>query len=220
MDSFPSGTVTFLFTDIEGSTKIAQQFPDVWEPLRDRHHAILKSAIESHNGYVFQIIGDAFCAAFHTVKDGLSAAIEAQRRLVGEDWGRTPIKVRMGLHTGSAEIHGTDYRGYLTMAKVQRIMSIAYGGQVLLSNASAELLRDALPKTITLHDMKEHRLKGMPDLERLWQILAPDLQQVFSPLSSRNIFPNNLPAPANSFIGRHKEIDEIKQRLVGENPSI
>jgi len=115
----PSGTVTFLFTDIEGSTKLAQQYPDKWEGLRERHHAILQAAMDVHNGYIFQIIGDAFCAAFHTASDGLNAAIESQRNLQCEDWGDTPVKVRMGLHTGTAELYDAEYRGYLTMAKVQ-----------------------------------------------------------------------------------------------------
>src|SRR6266496_1782021 len=99
MESLPSGTVTFLFTDIEGSTKLAQEHPHLWETLRERHHEILQSAIDAHHGYVFQIIGDAFCAAFHTAKDGLKAALDAQRKLQSEAWGKTPIKVRMGLHT-------------------------------------------------------------------------------------------------------------------------
>src|ERR1044071_9105947 len=114
MSSFPSGTVTFLFTDIEGSTKLAQKHPDIWEELRDRHHAVLRSAMEEHQGYIFQIIGDAFCVAFPTATDGLSAAVDAQRRLQYEDWGETPLKVRMGLHSGVAELHGNGYRGYLT----------------------------------------------------------------------------------------------------------
>src|SRR5215211_6707283 len=137
--TLPSGTITFLFTDIEGSTKLAQEHPSQWEALRARHHTILQSACETNNGFVFQIIGDAFCLAFHTAKDALTAAIESQRKLQTEDWDGTPVKVRMGIHTGSAELHGTDYRGYLTMAKVQRVMSVAYGGQILVSNASAEL---------------------------------------------------------------------------------
>jgi class 3 adenylate cyclase len=86
----PSGTVTFLFTDIEGSTQLAQAYPERWEPMRERHHAILQSAIDAHQGYVFQIIGDAFCAAFHTVKDELKAALEAQRKLQSEAWDETP----------------------------------------------------------------------------------------------------------------------------------
>jgi predicted ATPase/class 3 adenylate cyclase len=209
----PSGTVTFLFTDIEGSTKLARGNPDIWETLRERHHAILRAAIESHNGYVFQIIGDAFCATFHTACDGLNAALDAQRKLQNEDWGETPVRVRMGLHTGSAQLHGSDYRGYLTMAKVQRVMSVAYGGQVLLSNASAELLHNELPQGITLRDMKEHRLKGLPDPERLWQMVAPDLQSDFPPLLSLKEIPNNLPVQLSTFIGREKEVGQVKERL-------
>jgi len=213
MDSLPSGTVTFLFTDIEGSTKLAQEHPDIWEKLRERHHAILQSAMDAHKGYVFQIIGDAFCVAFHTTSDGLNAAIDAQHKLQTEDWGETPIKVRMGLHTGSAERRETDYRGYLTMAKVQRVMSVAYGEQILLSNTSADLIHDELPEGITLRDMKEHRLKGWTTSEHLWQVVATDLRQDFPSLSTLNIIPNNLPVQMTSFVGREQEIAEIKQLL-------
>ena len=209
----PSGTVTFLFTDIEGSTRLAREHPDRWETLRGRHHAILQSAMDAYNGYVFQIIGDAFCVAFHTASDGLNAAILAQRNLQCEDWGETPIKVRMGLHTGSAELNGTDYRGYLTMAKVQRVMSVAYGRQVLISNSSAELIHSELPAGVTLRDLKEHRLKGLPDPEHLWQMVAPNIQSDFPPLSSLNEVPNNLPLQLTTFIGRQKEINQIKQQL-------
>jgi predicted ATPase/class 3 adenylate cyclase len=210
----PTGTVTFLFTDIEGSTRLAQEHPDRWEALRARHHAILQSACETNHGYVFQVIGDAFCAAFHTAKDGLAAAIDAQRKLQTEDWDEAPIKVRMGIHTGSAELHDTEYRGYLTMAKVQRVMSVAYGGQILASNASAELLHNEMPKGINLRDMKEHRLKGLPISERLWQVMVSELQQDFPPLQSLNEIPNNLPIQVTSFIGREQHIVETKQLLL------
>ena len=213
MAKVPSGTVTFLFTDIEGSTKLAQEHPDRWEALRTRHHAILQAACETNRGFVFQIIGDAFCVAFPTVKDGLAAAVESQQGLQTEPWERTPVKVRMGLHTGSAEWNGNDYRGYLTLAKVQRVMSVAYGGQVLVSNASAELLHHELPTKITLRDLQEHRLKGLPDPEHLWQVLAPELQQEFPPLQSLKEIPNNLPVQLTSFIGREKEVGQIKKRL-------
>jgi predicted ATPase/class 3 adenylate cyclase/Tfp pilus assembly protein PilF len=213
MGSLPTGTVTFLFTDIEGSTQLAQQYRSQWETLRERHHAILQSAMDAQNGYVFQIIGDAFCVAFHTAHDGLCAAIEAQKKLQAQNWGETNVKVRMGLHTGSAELHVNDYRGYLTMATVQRVMSSAYGGQVLLSNTSANLLRSELPSGVRLRDMKEHRLKGLPDPERLWQMVAPDLQQEFPPLQSLNEIPNNLPIQLSSFIGRKKEVAQVKKGL-------
>jgi predicted ATPase/class 3 adenylate cyclase len=209
----PSGTVTFLFTDIEGSTKLAREHPETWEIARARHHAILREAIECYQGYVFQIIGDAFCAAFHTAKDGLAAATESQRKLQTEYWDDTPLRVRMGIHTGAAERNGNDYRGYLTMVKVQRVMSVAYGGQILVSNTSAELLSDELPRGITLRDMKDHRLKGLPDPEHLWQVIAPDLQQDFPALQSITEIPNNLPVQLTSFIGRKKEVGQIKKQL-------
>jgi predicted ATPase/class 3 adenylate cyclase len=202
---------------MEGSTKLAQGHPDKWEILRERHHAILQDAIDSNHGYVFQIIGDAFCAAFHTAKDGLSAALEAQRAFQTSEAPETsevlPLRVRMGLHTGSAELIGNDYRGYLTMAKVQRVMSVAYGGQILLSNTSAELIHNELPEGITLRDMKEHRLKGLLNPEHLWQIVARDLQQDFPPLQSLNEIPNNLPVQLTDFIGREKELAEVAEAL-------
>src|SRR5512143_3210982 len=128
----PSGTVTFLFTDIEGSATVAQEHPDLWESLQERHHAILREAVEAHKGHVFKIVGDAFCCAFHTVSDGIQAALQAQRGLHAEAWGETAIRVRMGIHTGEAQAEGGDYRGYLTLTRAQRVMAVAHGGQILL----------------------------------------------------------------------------------------
>jgi class 3 adenylate cyclase len=157
----PNGTVTFLFTDIEGSTRLAQEHPDQWEARQERHHTILRTVMEKHGGTIFHVVGDAFCAAFHNVRSGIKAAIETQRTLLEEDWGETKIKVRMGLHTGAAERYEDDYRGYLTLALVQRVMSAAHGGQILLSNACAALIRDQLTDGISLRDMQENRLKGL-----------------------------------------------------------
>jgi predicted ATPase/class 3 adenylate cyclase len=213
MNTLPSGTVTFLFTDIEGSTKLAQEHPEVWESWRERHHAILRSAIESQHGYVFQIIGDAFCASFHTVGAALQAAINIQRRLQVEEWGNAPIRVRMGLHTGPAEVRDTDYRGYLTLARVQRVMSVAHGGQILISGSSAALVRGELPEGVSLLDMREHHLKGLVNLEHLWQAGSADLPSDFPPLQSLNDIPSNLPVQLTSFIGREKEIEEIRQAI-------
>jgi len=210
---FPSGTVTFLFTDIEGSTKLAQQYPDQWEALRARHHAILHSACDTNHGYIFQIIGDAFCIAFHTASDGLNAAIEAQRKLQLEDWGEMFIKVRMGLHTGEAEIHGSEYRGYLTMSLVQRILSAGHGGQILLSSATEALLRGQLPRQVHLRDMGEYKFKDVLQAVRVFQVVAPDMQSQFPPLRALDVFPNNLPIQLTSFVGRTKEIGQIKNRL-------
>ena len=169
--------------------------------------------MHAHNGHVFQIIGDAFCVAFHTARDALHAAVDSQRRLQNRNRGGTPIKVRMGIHTGEAETHQNDYRGYLTLARVQRVMSAAHGGQVLLSNATAELMRDQLPEGVTLRDMKENRLKGWTTTEHLWQVVSTELQQDFPPLSTLNSIPNNLPVQVTSFVGRENEIAEVKQSL-------
>jgi predicted ATPase/class 3 adenylate cyclase len=215
MTDLPSGTVTFLFTDIEGSTKLAQQHPDSWEAARQRHDAILRQAIEKHHGYVFQIIGDAFCAAFHTAPDALAAALTAQRALQPtlNNQESTMIRVRMGLHTGAAEARDGDYQGYVTLVRVQRVMSVAYGGQIVLSITSAELVRGNVPAGLSLRDLGEHRLKGLLNPEHLWQVVVPELPQDFPPLQSLNAIPNNLPVQLTSFIGREKELAELKRLL-------
>src|SRR5687768_4232342 len=151
VNSLPTGTVTFLFTDIEGSTKLAQEHPDAMPALLARHHEILHQSIQAHNGYVFQIIGDAFSAAFHTASDALKAALNAQQALSCEAWDPALIKVRMGIHTGAAQAGAIEdraggYVGYLTLTRVQRVMSLAHGGQILLSNAATELVRGELPE--------------------------------------------------------------------------
>jgi predicted ATPase/class 3 adenylate cyclase len=219
--SRPSGTVTFLFTDIEGSTKIAQEHRAAWEGLRRRHHAILEQAMEKNGGHVFQIIGDAFCVAFPTAGEALNAAVEAQRRLQAEPWGQVRLRVRMGIHTGTAQAGGDvdrsgGYSGYSAMARAQRVMSTAYGEQILVSTTTADLLQGELPNGVALLDMNEHRLKGLLNPEHLWQVLAADLVQEFPALQSLNSIPNNLPLQLTSFIGREKELAEIKT-LVDHN---
>lgn len=213
--SLPAGTVTFLFTDIEGSTTLAQSHRDVWESLRLRHNVILRGAMEANGGLVFEIIGDAFCVAFHTALEALKAALDAQQQLQAEDWGETSIRVRMGINTGTAQPAvnadgSAGYTGYSTLARTQRVMSTAYGQQILVSNASADLLLDDLPAGVSLRDMQQHRLKGLLNLEHLWQVVAPNLQQNFPALQTLNSIPNNLPIQLTSFIGREKEIDRIK----------
>lgn len=118
MTSNPSGTVTFLFTDIESSTRLAREFPESWEAAKTRHHVLLRDAIETNHGVVFQIIGDAFCAAFHKAGDALRAAVKAQHNLQNEPWSEFTIYVRMGIHTGEAEVEGNGYRGYTTLTDI------------------------------------------------------------------------------------------------------
>jgi predicted ATPase/class 3 adenylate cyclase len=213
MTNPPSGTVTFLFTDIEGSTNLARTHSETWEDLRLRHHKIMREAIESNNGFVFQIIGDAFCAAFHKARDALQAAVKAQRDLQNESWGDCVIRVRMGIHTGEAELHKDEYQGYLTLSLVQRIMSAGHGGQILISNATENLLRGQLPKDVSLRDMGEHKFKDVPYPVRVFQVSAPDLQQEFPALRVLDVAPNNLPTQLTSFIGREKEAADVDQLL-------
>jgi predicted ATPase/class 3 adenylate cyclase len=211
----PSGTVTFLFTDIEGSTRLAQQYPMEWDALQDRHHAILTETIEANNGCVFQVIGDAFCAAFHTVAEALQTAWESQERLQVEPWQPAPIKVRMGIHTGAAQpVEDGGYRGYLALSSVQRIMSAGHGGQVLLSQTTQGLARGILPEGLTFRDLGEHHLKDFSQPERIYQLVIPGLAGDFPSLRTNYVRPNNLPVQLSRFIGREREVEQIKKRLM------
>ena len=215
MSGLPSGTVTFLFTDIEGSTRLAREHPGTWEAARARHHAILRWAIESNNGYVFHIIGDAFCVAFHTAGDAVRAATKAQLDLYAEDWGDKPLKVRMGIHTGKAEIQPDgQYHGYLAMSRVQRLMAAGHGGQVLISAATQELLLEDSPEDASLRDLGERRLKDLIRPEHIYQLVIPGLPVDFPPLKTLEFYRHNLPTQLTSFIGREKEIEEMKQAIL------
>ena len=146
MNALPTGTVTFLFTDIEGSTQLIAQHPDAMKDALARHHALLEGAIEAHHGRVFQVVGDAFLSAFENAGDALSAALEAQRALHEQTWGAVgTVRVRMGLHTGAAEARDGEYVSSLTLVRVQRVASAGHGGQTLLSSAAAERVAPALP---------------------------------------------------------------------------
>jgi len=180
METLPSGTVTFLFTDIEGSTKLAQEHPDKMPVLLARHNEILNQAIQTQNGYVFQIIGDAFCAAFHSASDALNAAIESQKALQSEAWDPAPIKVRMGLHSGTAQLTEDDeYSGYATLALTQRIMSAGHGGQILVSGTTRELVRKTLPVGAELLDLGEKRLKDLIHPEHIKFSIIKNVRYVF-----------------------------------------
>ncbi len=216
----PVGTVTFLSTDIEGSTKLWQEHPSAMAGALSRHHALLHESIAAHGGYVFQIIGDAFCASFSTANDGLEATLSAQRLLATENWGEVgAIRVRMALHTGRGEVKVGDYTSGeyssgLTLSRTARMLSAGHGGQILLSLPRAELVRDQLAPGVSLRYMGECRLKDLERAEQIFQAVAPELQADFPPLKTLESFPNNLPLQLTSFIGREKEIAEV-QRLLG-----
>ena len=214
----PAGTVTFLFTDIEDSTAVAQKHPKALSELLARHHAILREAIEKNGGYIFQIVGDSFCAAFNLAPQAVNAAVHAQRMLHEERWEPAEIRVRMGITTGSAQPGtiddlSTGYTGYATLARAQRVMSAAHGGQILLSQSAVELVRAELPDGVTLREMGTHRFKGFPNPETVWQAVASNLPHDFPPLKSLAAIRNNLPVQVTSFIGREDEIQELKRLL-------
>jgi DNA-binding NarL/FixJ family response regulator/class 3 adenylate cyclase len=175
--TYPSGTVTFLFTDIENSTKLWEQHPQKMIVAQARHNQILREAVESNNGYIFQVIGDAFCAAFSTAGDAVRAAVQSQLDLQAEQWEGAPIKVRMGIHTGKAEIQPEDglYSGYITLSRAQRLMSAGCGGQVLISFATQQLIYDDLPTGIELNDLGKWRLKNLSRPEHIFQLVIPGL---------------------------------------------
>jgi predicted ATPase/class 3 adenylate cyclase len=216
----PNGTITFLFTDIEGSTQLWAKYPQAMPAALQRHHTLLRQSIESCNGYVFQIVGDAFCAAFSSASDGLQAAICGQQSLNGEAWGEAgPIKARMAVHTGMAEVRAGEYTSGeylsgLTLSRVSRLLSAGHGGQVLVSRPTRDLLAYDMPEGAYFRDLGEHRLKGLSQAEQIYQLIYPGLPSEFPPLTSLDTRPNNLPLDLTSFIGRQPEIENIKQQLV------
>jgi len=212
----PTGTVTFLFTDIQGSTKLWEQHPDQMRPALARHDQLLRQAIEGNNGYVFKTVGDAFCAAFPTAPDALQATLSAQQSLEAEVWDLpSPLLVRMALHTGAAEERDGDYFGQ-PLNRVARLMAVGHGGQTLLSGATQELTRDHLPEAMALLDLGQRRLKDLGRPEHVYQSVHPSLPSEFPPLRSLDNpeLPNNLPQQVTSFIGRETQVEEVT-RLLG-----
>lgn len=212
MQKLPSGTVTFLFTDIEGSTKLWQEHPKHIRYALIRHDALAAEAI-SHQGGILvkgRGEGDSLFAVFPRATDAVTAAITFQRALLTESWPlESPLRVRIALHTGETDLRDGDYYGS-AVNRCARLRSIAHGGQVLLSRTAFDLVRDDLPTPIGLRDLGEHRLSELYRTEQVFQLLHPELRAEFPPLSSLDNLPNNLPQQPTSFIGREKEIDEIK----------
>lgn len=208
----PTGTVTFLFTDIEGSTSLWEQFPQAMHTALACHDELLRRAIAGHNGTVFKTIGDAFCAVFPSAQLAVQAALESQFLLQDELPPAPIIKVRMALNTGIAEHRDNDYFGQ-PLNRVARLLSVAHGGQVLLSQSTVELVRDQLPAPITLVDLGSHKLRDLSRPETIFQLGHPRLPSEFPRLTSLNNSSTNLPAQTTSFIGREQEISEIKKLL-------
>ena len=209
----PTGTVTFLFSDIEGSTVRWERDRKAMEPALARHDALMRAALEARGAYVFKTVGDAFCAAFATAADAIAAALDAQRALSAADFSAVEgIRARMALHSGSAAERDGDYFGP-TVNHVARLLAIGHGGQVLLSGACTELVRGELPPECSLLDLGAHRLKDLAQPERVYQLIAPELPQAFPELRSLDHLSNNLPTQLTSFVGREDDVAEITSLL-------
>jgi predicted ATPase/class 3 adenylate cyclase len=211
-DNLPTGTVTFLFTDIEGSTRLLQALGPRYRDVLERHAAILREALAAHAGVEISTEGDSFFAVFGSAPRAVAATVVAQRALASEPWPEgSRVRVRMGLHTGEGQRGGADYVG-IDVHRAARVAAAGHGGQVLLSAATESLVADSLPEGVSLRDLGVHRLKDLEQPERLAQLVIPGLEQTFPALRSLET-PSNLPTELSSFIGRQRELDEISRLL-------
>ena len=208
-----TGAVTLLFTDIEGSTALWEQDSARMSQALAAHDVLLRSAVESHRGRVVKTTGDGIHAVFDQALDALAATVVLQRSLAdAATTSGVPLHVRCGLHAGVVEYRDNDYFGS-AVNRAARIMSAAHGGQVLLSKAVADGVREQLPPAIALRDLGKVRLKDLSTPEHVFQVLHADLRREFPALRSLEATPNNLPQQATSFIGRDKELAELKRLL-------
>jgi predicted ATPase/class 3 adenylate cyclase len=212
-----SRTLTFLFTDIAGSTRLWERYGRSMTRALERHDAILREAVENSDGQVVKTTGDGLMAVFASTSDCVGACLKAQHGLASEPWEETgALRVRMALHTGEATTREGDYFGP-TLNRTARIMSAGHGGQVLLSAAAASLVVDQLPAGSTLRDLGEHRLKDLGRAERVFQLVHPSLQVDFPPLVTPSRRRRKLPEPPSTFVGRDAELEEIGQLLKDES---
>ncbi|HKX74613.1 MAG TPA: adenylate/guanylate cyclase domain-containing protein, partial [Acidimicrobiia bacterium] len=213
MPELPTGTVTFMFTDIQGSTRLLEELgSDRYRKVQGDHDAIIREAIAQGGGVVVRTEGDSFFVAFPTPSGAVRAAVAAQRDLAAHPWPEAPVRVRMGLHTGEGELGGDDYLG-MDVNRAARIGAAGHGGQVLVSAATRALVHYSLPDGVELRDLGEHRLKDISHPERLHDLVIAGLPADFPPLRTLGLRPNNLPVQLTSFIGRVKEIEEVRQLL-------
>lgn len=215
IDGLPRGTVTFLFTDIEGSTRLWHDHAAAMPAAYARHDAILRNAAADEGGVVYKTVGDAFQVAFPTAIGGVIAALRAQQALREEAWETPePIKVRMALHTGAVDPDTQgDYRSP-ALNRLGRLLSAGHGAQVLVSQATMELARDHMPAGASFRDLGEQRLKDLYRPERVYQLTGPDLPDAFPPLHTLDSHPNNLPTQLTQFIGRHDDVNAVRDLLL------
>lgn len=204
----------FLFTDIEGSSRLWEHHPDAMPMALSRHDDLMRAAITSQGGEVFSTGGDGFCAAFVDVVSALAAALTAQQALRDAQWPTHtgPLAVRMAVHYGNAQCRDGNYFGP-TLNRCARVLSAGHGGQVLLTRRAVELLGGRLPASAQLSDLGECQLRDLVEPEHVCQLVHPDLPDDFPPLRGLQAFPNNIPVQPTSFVGRTREMAQIKRQL-------
>ena len=209
-----SGSVTFLFTDIEGSTRMWELHPDAMAAALGEHNELLTAILETRGGRVFKTVGDSFCCAFAHPASAVVAAVEAERALHAHAWPPEigELRVRMAVHSGAASQAKGDYFG-ATLSRVARLLSIAHGEQILLTSTTAAALQNVVLDGIALRDLGSHRLKDLKQAEGTYQVVAEGLRSEFPALASLDAHPNNLPSQISSFIGRQQELTLLHDRL-------
>lgn len=213
MSELPTGTVTFLFSDIEGSTRLLRSLGERYRDVQDRHASIMRQAIATARGHEVRTEGDSFFVAFRSPVDAVAAAVAAQRGLAESRWpegGR--VRIRIGLHTGEGVVGGDDYIG-IDVNRAARIMAAGHGGQVLLSETSRSLVADALPEGVRTRSLGLYRLKDLPVAERLHQLDIPGLQAQFPPPRALDVRATHLPREATTFVGRSAELEAIAEHV-------
>ncbi|HEX2266611.1 MAG TPA: adenylate/guanylate cyclase domain-containing protein, partial [Actinomycetota bacterium] len=212
MTTLPTGTVTFLFTDIEGSTKLLHELGEGYREVQRDHQRLMREAIAEGGGHEMRTEGDSFFVAFPSAEGAVAAAVSAQRALAGHPWSHgTPLRVRMGMHTGEGRLLGQDYLS-IDVNRAARIAAAGHGGQVLLSDATRPLVEKSLPDGVALADLGRHGLKDFDEPLRLFQLVIEGLQSEFPPLKTLEA-PTNLPAELTSFVGRGHEVAEVERLL-------
>ena len=214
-EDLPTGTITFLLTDIEASTELWEQYPEAMRTALIRHDAIIDAAVDGHSGVHVRPRGegDSRFAVFKDAVNAASAAVEIQENMASESWEMpSPLRVRIGLHTGVSDLRMGDYYGS-AVNRSARLRGLGYGGQTLVSLTTKELVQDDLPGRVSLGDLGFHSLKGLSRSENVFQLLIPGLPQEFPPLKSLENLPNNLPSQTTEFIGREEEVEEIVEIL-------
>jgi class 3 adenylate cyclase len=215
-DALASGTVTFLFSDIEGSTRLEQAVGTArYAQLRERHREIMRSAFAAHGGVEQGTEGDSFFVVFNSAPEAVAASIEAQRALADEPWpDDASVRVRIGLHSGEAELAGGNLVG-LDINRAARIAAAAHGEQIVVSDATRALVANRLPNGARLIDLGAVKLKDLPQAERLAQITCDGLRETFPPLQTADTYPSNLPTQLTTFVGRDNELNEAAGLLEG-----